>query len=66
MDTIMHVSHLKKKYQDCEIVLVGMNYSLYERLAQKHGFLITELNSSVQKSRLPKINDFKNILGGKM
>lgn len=51
--------YLKKKYLDCEIVLVGMNYSLYERLAQKHGFQIKELNSFTRKSELPKLNDFK-------
>lgn len=52
--------YLKYKYKRCEVVLVGMNYSLYERLAQKNNFSVLEFSSSSSKASLPRLNDFKS------
>lgn len=50
--------YIKAEYQICEIVLVGMNYSLYERLARKYGFYVWELKSNISGVFLPSISDF--------
>ncbi len=48
--------YLKSVYHNCRIVLVGLNYSLYERLAYKHRFSCVELCN--ENSTLPKAGDF--------
>ena len=53
--------YLKEKYHKCMIVLVGMNYSLYERLARKHNFTITEINSQPSNGFLPTRHEFRNM-----
>ena len=51
--------YLKWKYKECDVILVGMNYSLYERLSQKNGFTVIELLSTEPDVKLPQISDFK-------
>lgn len=53
--------YLKKIYSKCEIVLVGMNYSLYERLSKKNGFNIIELSSAENIYTLPDLSDFMQL-----
>ena len=53
--------YLKEKYHECIIVLVGMNYSLYERLGRKHNFTILEITSQSSIGCLPTMQEFKNM-----
>lgn len=48
-------------YKKCCVVLVGMNYSLYERLAKKHHFSIIELCDADDPYGIPSVNDFKKL-----
>lgn len=50
--------HLHEAYGKCRVVLVGMNYSLYDRLAKKHGFPVSELCGGDDPNYLPKMDDF--------
>lgn len=52
--------YLKKKYLECDVILVGMNYSLYERLSKKNAFNIFELSSKNSCFELPHLSDFKD------
>lgn len=53
--------YLKKVYGECTIILVGMNYSLYERLARKHEFFIFQLTAEADLYSLPSVEDFINL-----
>ncbi len=53
--------YLKSEYGDCCVILVGMNYSLYDRLAEKHDFRVIELRRSEDNDSIPFLSDFKNM-----
>lgn len=50
--------YLKFAYDDCRIILVGMNYSLYERLAHKQNFSCVELSGENGGHTIPSIEKF--------
>lgn len=53
--------YLSAKYHDCTVVLVGMNYSLYERLANKHHFQNIELCSEHDCYGIPEPACFRSL-----
>ncbi len=53
--------YLSDKYHDCTVVSVGMNYSLYERLARKHDFRFIELCSEQDCYRIPEPDCFSSL-----
>ena len=50
--------YLHEIYGKCNIILVGMNYSLYERLAKKYNFSIFELRCKQNFFSIPQLEDF--------
>lgn len=52
-------AYLSEKYHDCTVILVGMNYSLYERLARKHRFEVIELCSDRDCCAIPEPDCFR-------
>lgn len=55
--------YLDTVYHDCSVILVGMNYSLYERLSKKHHFSCTELCGEQDGYALPEPNVFRALKG---
>lgn len=53
--------YLRYEYGDCCVIMAGMNYSLYDRLAKKHGFRIVELRCSADEDALPLQEDFRSL-----
>lgn len=52
---------LQKNYKKCNVFLVGMNYSLYERLARNKGFEVYEIIAKYSQRCIPSIEDFSDI-----
>lgn len=57
----MVFEYLQSVFGRCHIILVGMNYSLYERLAKKHLFSIQELRGEDETYSIPNAKDFHNL-----
>ena len=57
----MVFEYLQSVFGRCRIVLAGMNYSLYERLAKKHFFPVQELRCEDEPYSIPKAKDFHNL-----
>ena len=53
--------YLSNKYHDCTVVSVGMNYSLYYRLARKHDFQFVELCSEQDYHVIPEPDCFSSL-----
>ena len=53
--------YLAYTYHNCQVVLVGMNYSLYERLSRKHRFPCIELCNDQDQYMIPDIENFRNL-----
>lgn len=51
-------NYLSDKYHECTVVSVGINYSLYERLARKHHFQFVELCSEYDCYGIPEPDCF--------
>lgn len=56
--------YIFSQYKECNVYLVGMNYSLYERLAQKHNFKCLEICNDNDNYSIPTANDFKSVKKG--
>lgn len=53
--------YLKTTYDRCRVILVGMNYSLYERIAKEYHFPIQELRCTDNLDALPTPEDFRQM-----
>lgn len=53
--------YLKATYGLCRVILVGMNYSLYERIAKEYGFPVQELCRTGNLEVLPTPEDFRRM-----
>ena len=53
--------YLSSRFPQCKVILVGMNYSLYERIAKKYRLAVYEMKSADSSSSLPKCDDFKTL-----
>lgn len=53
--------YLSGRFPQCKVILVGMNYSLYERIAKKYRLAVYEMKSVDSLSTLPKCDDFKTL-----
>lgn len=53
--------YLESTYALCRVVLVGMNYSLYERIAKDRHFPIQELRRADDSDALPAPEDFERM-----
>lgn len=53
--------YLKAAYGQCRVILAGMNYSLYERIAKKHRFPVQELRRTNDPDAIPLPADFSQM-----
>lgn len=53
--------YLEAAYGRCRVILAGMNYSLYERIAKKHRFPVQELCRASNPDAIPLPADFSQM-----